>query len=682
MELPTTRKDELAYELKAEDVYKELRLRGYEYGSSFQGIIKADMQRIDAFCEKGAFKCHAGGVLIEGVKLSIAPRRASEETPSLNEYRFVPYIDSESAQTEREVGVREYVEVCSSVARRVLELSGWEKEGILEELMDACDPPEEVVLRHLDSAAENQGLLRLLAAFQNRANSSALASTVQSAMSDWKRDFQRDRLNTALFDEDPLRHLLDVVVENTSVKKLRVLEMATSESCCLMARTVCSFLCLSNILLNTDYTVAHPSPEKLTSEDVPQGAKIITWNQISASKSQLPEADLIIIWLPTTEKERFELFLEQLPTMCKNKAFVLVAHRTRLTPAETFLSAVGVVKFSVYPVDEVESMFHSHGFRLVGLKSNHLAALLLLRKASNDARAVKQEMTAVNNTKCDWVETLKDKALGYENASDEKIWLVASDCRTSGVVGLTNCLRRETAESRVRCIFNASLKHAQETIDFHPNNAAFADILSKDLVMNIYRDGEWGSFRLAGTLPRGAERTVTEFAFLSAGTQGVLSGLRWYESLLPYAGIDDSMDLCSVYCTPLNSTKVTHATAELPPDTSRGLQEFSGRDYHGRRVMGLVMSEGMATTVAANTGLQWEVPETWSFADASTVPLAYVTAYYALLVRGSLQPGESLLVHQGSGAVGQASISVALSMGCKVFTTVGESHFFTSRAFL
>lgn len=36
-----------------------------------------------------------------------------------------------------------------------------------------------------------------------------------------------------------------------------------------------------------------------------------------------------------------------------------------------------------------------------------------------------------------------------------------------------------------------------------------------------------------------------------------------------------------------------------------------------------------------------------------------------------MQPGESVLIHAGTGGVGQAAISIALHMGCKVFTTVG-----------
>ncbi|KAK8773986.1 hypothetical protein V5799_011482 [Amblyomma americanum] len=87
--------------------------------------------------------------------------------------------------------------------------------------------------------------------------------------------------------------------------------------------------------------------------------------------------------------------------------------------------------------------------------------------------------------------------------------------------------------------------------------------------------------------------------------------------------------------------------------------------------MGLLSTNGLATVVAADPALMWEVPDAWSLEEACTVPVAYSTAYYALLVRGNLRPGESLLVHCGSEGVGQAAIAVAVSLGCTVYTTVG-----------
>ena len=62
----------------------------------------------------------------------------------------------------------------------------------------------------------------------------------------------------------------------------------------------------------------------------------------------------------------------------------------------------------------------------------------------------------------------------------------------------------------------------------------------------------------------------------------------------------------------------------------------------------------------------WDVPEAWSLKDAATVPVAYLTAYYALLMRGAMQAGQSVLVHSGTGAVGLAAIRIAHFRGCEV----------------
>lgn len=39
-----------------------------------------------------------------------------------------------------------------------------------------------------------------------------------------------------------------------------------------------------------------------------------------------------------------------------------------------------------------------------------------------------------------------------------------------------------------------------------------------------------------------------------------------------------------------------------------------------------------------------------------------------------MRRGESVLIHAGTGGVGQAAIAIALHMGCEVFTTVGSAE--------
>ena len=54
--------------------------------------------------------------------------------------------------------------------------------------------------------------------------------------------------------------------------------------------------------------------------------------------------------------------------------------------------------------------------------------------------------------------------------------------------------------------------------------------------------------------------------------------------------------------------------------------------------------------------------------QGATVPVAYATAYDALLVRGRLQPHHRVLIHSATGAVGLAATRIALSRGCEVGT--------------
>ncbi|KAH6942266.1 hypothetical protein HPB50_002653 [Hyalomma asiaticum] len=754
-EPPGTPNECVTYELESEDIYKELRLRGYEYSGGFRGIIKADLEkpygklkwednwvtfidtmlqftilgnpvrtlrlpvriqscRVDPEIQSKVYEkvgdtgidvvynpylntCLAGGVAISGLKASIAPRRAVQQTPFLEQYQFVPYVDNETDRNQRESRVREYVDVCCGIARHVLESCGMNKSQISDVMNGFREAPDKVLNRYLENPEDNHGLLKVLTAIQKQAGGSAssLVTTVQSVLAAHKEDLELDVLNTVLLEENPLRYLLDIVVENTSTKKIRVLELA-SQGKTIAAPWVVSLLCMSNILLKTDYTVAHPAPETIAADQLPEEVKTMKWDPASPPKGGLPEVDLIVVrGLAGTPGVSLESEAEKLYSRCKENGFVLLAQRTALTPAEMFLSTVGKVPLQVHAGKTLEAAFRTRGFHVVSLKSNNVSTLLLLRKTlATTIEAAKQEVIRVKNAGYDWVEPLKTKVAEYESRpAGENVWLLAEDAAVSGVVGLTNCLRQETG-SHVRCIFNASVKPSNKIADFSPSNPAYKEILEKDLVMNVYRDGQWGSYRHVVTQSAGVPKTTTPYAFLNVQTRGDLSSLQWYESPLRYASPSTTANgvLCSVYYAPLNFRDIMLATGKLPADALPGNLassdcvlglEFSGRDQKGRRVMGAVASQGMATALAADPGFLWHVPDSWSLEEASTVPVAYSTAYYALIVRGNMRPGESLLVHSGSGGVGQAAISIAFSMGCTVFTTVGskEKREFLKRRF-
>src|SRR5262249_29877563 len=62
-------------------------------------------------------------------------------------------------------------------------------------------------------------------------------------------------------------------------------------------------------------------------------------------------------------------------------------------------------------------------------------------------------------------------------------------------------------------------------------------------------------------------------------------------------------------------------------------------------------------------------PAGFDFAEAATVPLAFLAALYALDDLGALRAGETLLVHAAAGGVGMAAVQLARHRGAKVLGT-------------
>jgi NADPH2:quinone reductase len=76
------------------------------------------------------------------------------------------------------------------------------------------------------------------------------------------------------------------------------------------------------------------------------------------------------------------------------------------------------------------------------------------------------------------------------------------------------------------------------------------------------------------------------------------------------------------------------------------------------------------------------IPADWTFAlpDATTyeqgaaLPLNYLTAHFALVERGDLRSGETVLVHGASGGVGTASVQVAKGFGARVIAVTSTEE--------
>ncbi len=92
----------------------------------------------------------------------------------------------------------------------------------------------------------------------------------------------------------------------------------------------------------------------------------------------------------------------------------------------------------------------------------------------------------------------------------------------------------------------------------------------------------------------------------------------------------------------------------------------------GDRVMGIVPGGFASEVTVPDEGLLVRVPEEWSDEVAASVPLVFLTAWYAWVDLADLRPGERVLVHAGAGGVGMAAIQLARHLGAEVFATASE----------
>lgn len=67
-------------------------------------------------------------------------------------------------------------------------------------------------------------------------------------------------------------------------------------------------------------------------------------------------------------------------------------------------------------------------------------------------------------------------------------------------------------------------------------------------------------------------------------------------------------------------------------------------------------------------------PPALSFTDAAAIPLAGGTAWEAIIRRLSVRPGQTVLVHGGSGGVGSFAVQFAHAAGARVLATAGPRH--------
>lgn len=90
----------------------------------------------------------------------------------------------------------------------------------------------------------------------------------------------------------------------------------------------------------------------------------------------------------------------------------------------------------------------------------------------------------------------------------------------------------------------------------------------------------------------------------------------------------------------------------------------------GARVAAFPGLGGFAEVVAVDPAGVFPLPDALSFEAGAALPMNLLTVHFALVRRGALRRGETVLVHGAAGGVGVAAVQLAAALGARVLAVV------------
>jgi acyl transferase domain-containing protein len=272
-----------------------------------------------------------------------------------------------------------------------------------------------------------------------------------------------------------------------------------------------------------------------------------------------------------------------------------------------------------------------------------------------------------------------------------RLWIVTSRAHSldgepvnveqSSVWGLARVIRHEYPH--LRCT----------TVDLEVPTAEtlWAELLANDEEQIVYRHGKRYGARLFPWLPPEAEAVKQETADsyrVHVAQPGMLDSLQLLAVPRRQPGVSEVE--VAVEVAGLNFIDVMKAMDIYPgldPEAPVALgAEVAGRVTAvgpgvdgwqvGDAVLAITPSFTDTSLLVSHVTLPAElvlpIPDGLGMAEAATLPIAYLTAYYALHYLGRLETGERVLIHSASGGVGLAAVQLAQMVGAEIFATAGS----------
>lgn len=728
------------------DFYKELRLRGYEYGAAFQSIERINVAGswavvkwqgnwvtfLDAVLQVGELDAQRKLFLPVSIeRLSIDPRR-QPVTASVTLYRdkllgltecpsvqlrglrtremrlpqpqdeavlysevFVPLDEEDCLQCQYDAARYDYFKVTEQYALlrfdellRIADDNQWEvPEHIrrLETLLKPLQRNSDLANQHLDYLEHPRAKLMRLLEHSYKSPKALLDDPMPTVLSfpEYATVYSDDFAASLLLEERYLGSLLGIVREASAVSGvMRICEVGAGTGG-LSVNLARSLVHQRDRYVLTDISAGFFPKLKSLLAHYATILDFATWDVGMSPPAQLNGPfDLVVASNAVHAATNIRQSLENIRQVLDDRGFLMLHEINRCSPAP--LAIWGLLdelwdfndpayrSYSGFVSDEHwQTLLDQAGFDRVAVKNDGaLLSLYLYRKrAATPANIRRVVLEAENEQSIAAVQT-QIRAL-QEDRAEHTLWIEGDFATAPGLLGMVSCTRLESSRERIRALYvDADIARIGDDLRER--------ILRSDLIFNVVRDGKLGSLCHVplGQLTAKTSSTNVE---LVVDNPGDLSSLHWQTAPIAPEEVHDIYD---VYYAALNFRDIMLASGKLSFGVFKGSMgssfggEFSGYDSQGNRIMGCSPRPAGRQVWAGADESKFilKVPDAWTLEQAATVPLVYLTAYIALVDRARLRPGQSILIHSGTGGVGQAAIRLALSMGLEIFTTVGSAE--------
>lgn len=139
-----------------------------------------------------------------------------------------------------------------------------------------------------------------------------------------------------------------------------------------------------------------------------------------------------------------------------------------------------------------------------------------------------------NSDQFEWLPVLQNAI-----KSNKQLLLYAQNDPCNGILGLVNCIRKEVGGDKTRCVFiKDKAPPFDANIDFYRKQ------LDKGLAINVYENGEWGTYR--HLIVDELNTMKAEHCFANSAVSGDLSSLKWMKGMFDDDVIKKKTDIVKV----------------------------------------------------------------------------------------------------------------------------------------